>query len=316
MRPYLVFVVYILNETVYTGQKGLFEMIKSMTGYGRGECRTDAVGYTVEIRSVNHRFSDFTIKMPRDLLQFEDRMRRMLGEKILRGKADVYVTLSSGSSVSRTVQPDIPLIAAYKEAIQTAAEACGVPCQLDSRFFFQVPDGLTVTREETDSETLWAVLAPALEQAIQALLAMREVEGAKLKENLLEILAHCEEYFTAIRERAPLVPEDYKARLYTRLQELTKQVADEQRLAAEVAIFADRACIDEEITRFESHLAQFRSILASEETVGKKLDFLVQEMNREVNTMGSKANDITITNQVLLLKSEIEKIREQIQNIE
>ncbi len=291
-------------------------MIKSMTGYGRGENRTDTVGYTVEIRSVNHRFSDFTIKMPRDLLQFEDRMRRMLQEKVLRGKADVYVTLSSGSSVSRTVKPDIPLIAAYKEAIETAAEACGVPCQLDSKFFFQVPDGLTVTREETDSETLWAVLCPALEQAIAALLAMREVEGAKLKENLLEILVRCEEYFTVIRERAPLVPEDYKARLYTRLQELTKQVADEQRLAAEVAIFADRACIDEEITRFESHIAQFRSILASEETVGKKLDFLVQEMNREVNTMGSKANDITITNQVLLLKSEIEKIREQIQNIE
>lgn len=291
-------------------------MIKSMTGYGRGEYKTDAVGYTVEIRTVNHRFSDLTIKMPRDLLQFEDRMRRMLGEKILRGKADVYVTLSSGNSVSRSVTPDIPLIAAYKNAIQEAAEACGVPCQLDSRFFFQVPDGLTVTREETDSEILWEVLCPALEQATNNLLAMREVEGKKLQENLLEILLRCEEYFTVIRERAPLVPEEYKARLYTRLQELTKQVADEQRLAAEVAIFADRACIDEEITRFESHIAQFRSILASEETVGKKLDFLVQEMNREVNTMGSKANDITITNQVLLLKSEIEKIREQIQNIE
>lgn len=291
-------------------------MIKSMTGYGRGEYRTDAVGYTVEIRTVNHRFSDFTIKMPRDLLQFEDRMRRILQEKILRGKADVFVTLSSGNSVTRSVSPDIPLITAYKDAIQAASEACGIPCELDSRFFFQVPDGLTVTREETDSEILWSALSPALEQAIHALLAMREVEGAKLKSNLLEILERCETYFAVICARAPMVSEDYKARLYTRLEELTKQVVDEQRLAAEVAIFADRACIDEEITRFESHVAQFRTILASEETVGKKLDFLVQEMNREVNTMGSKANDITITNQVLLLKSEIEKIREQIQNIE
>lgn len=291
-------------------------MIRSMTGYGRGESRTDTVGYTVEIRTVNHRFSDFTIKMPRDLLQLEDRMRRMLQEKILRGKADVYVTISSGNAVSRTVQPDIALIKAYKDAIQMAAEVCQVPCQLDSRLFFQIPDALMVSREETDAETLWSVLCPALEGAIDALLAMRSVEGAKLKENLLEILGRCEEYFTIIRERAPLVPREYKERLYTRLQELTQQVADEQRLAAEVAIFADRACIDEEITRFESHIAQFRSILESEDTVGKKLDFLVQEMNREVNTMGSKANDITITNQVLLLKSEIEKIREQIQNIE
>lgn len=315
-RPCLIFLML---------GKEIDRMIRSMTGFGRGECRTEKAGYTVEIRTVNQRYLDCTVRMPRDILQLEDRVRQLLKESVLRGKTEVFVTpLVDGGAELRSVRANLPLIrayaAAYREtALDTALSELGVtvaPASLDLQTLLRIPNAFGGSAEETDAEQQWAVLEPALRAALAGLVSMREAEGEKLKAALLEILDGLVQKLEVLRLRAPQVPELYRERLRARLQELGQIGADEQRIAAEVAMFADRCSIDEETARLDSHFRQFRETLEETGSVGKKLDFLLQEMNREVNTVGSKANDMEITQTVLALKCGIEKLREQIQNIE
>lgn len=292
-------------------------MIRSMTGFGRGEVKTDNVQCIVEIKTVNHRYADFTIKMPRDLLPLEDRIRTVLQKSIQRGKTDVFITYIDLAKTNKKVSVDEGVVSAYFNAMRESADALNYRFEPNVSMLFKIPDAFVQFKEESDQEVVWENLNKALELATLNLSAMREKEGDKLKEELLAILKVSEEYYHNICERSPLVPIEYKEKLSQRLAELLeKGIVDEQRVAAEVAVFADKCSIDEEIARFNSHVKQFKDALQNGGSVGRRLDFIVQEMNREVNTMGSKANDITITNNVIALKSEIEKIREQIQNLE
>lgn len=288
-----------------------------MTGFGRGELKTDSVQCIVEIKTVNHRYADFTIKMPRDLMPLEDRIRSVLQQSINRGKTDVYITYIDLSKKEKKVAVDEGVVNAYFSAIMDSSDNLGYRFEPNVSMLFKIPDAFVQFKDETDIDAAWDNLNKALTIAVSNLTSMREVEGEKLKEELLYILKNCESFYKDICERSPLVPLEYKDKLHQRLNELLeKGIVDEQRLATEVAVFADKCSIDEEIARFKSHLKQFYTALADEGSVGRRLDFIVQEMNREVNTMGSKANDIIITNNVIALKSEIEKIREQIQNLE
>ena len=292
-------------------------MIKSMTGFGRGEVKTDSVQCIVEIKTVNHRYSDFTIKMPRDLLPLEDRIRTVLQKSIQRGKTDVFITYIDLAKTSKKVSVDEGVVGAYFNAMRESADNLKYRFEPNVSMLFKIPDAFVQFKEEADQEAVWDNLSKALELASLNLSAMREKEGDKLKEELLAILKVSEGYYNNICERSPFVPAEYKEKLNQRLAELLeKGIVDEQRVAAEVAVFADKCSIDEEIARFSSHVKQFKDALQCGGSVGRRLDFIVQEMNREVNTMGSKANDIVITNNVIALKSEIEKIREQIQNLE
>lgn len=292
-------------------------MIRSMTGFGRGEIRTDSVQCIVEIKTVNHRYADFTIKMPRDLMPLEERIRAVLKESVQRGKTDVFITYIDLSNADKKVAVDEGVVNSYFAAMRESSVNLGHKFEPNVSMLFKIPDAFVQFKEETDAEAVWEHLNKALCIAISNLEAMRETEGEKLRKELMILLDNCKSFYKAICDRSPLVPLEYKEKLNQRLSELLeKGIVDEQRLAVEVALFADKCSIDEEIARFNSHIEQFCDAINSEGSIGRRLDFIVQEMNREVNTMGSKANDIIITNSVISLKSELEKIREQIQNLE
>lgn len=292
-------------------------MIRSMTGFGRGEIRTDSVQCIVEIKTVNHRYADFTIKMPRDLMPLEERIRAVLKESVQRGKTDVFITYIDLSNADKKVAVDEGVVNSYFAAMRESSANLGYKFEPNVSMLFKIPDAFVQFKEETDAEAVWEHLNKALCIAISNLEAMRETEGEKLRKELMLLLGNCKSFYKVICDRSPLVPLEYKEKLNQRLSELLeKGIADEQRIAVEVALFADKCSIDEEIARFNSHIEQFCDAVSSEGSIGRRLDFIVQEMNREVNTMGSKANDIIITNSVISLKSELEKIREQIQNLE
>ena len=230
---------------------------------------------------------------------------------------DVFITYTELQKPGSAVHIDKGLAEAYISALSDASETYGLKNDIYTSTLLRLPDVLTVTGAEMDEEQIWSQIDTALSEALENLVKMREKEGESLKSNLLGMLGNIEEAMVTVRERAPLIPQEYKEKLENRLETLLQSdTVDPQRIAQEVAFFADKCCIDEEITRMGCHIAQFRDILSSNEPVGRKLDFLVQEMNREVNTTGSKANDIVLTQSVLSMKSEIEKIREQIQNLE
>lgn len=291
-------------------------MIKSMTSYGRGECAEAHCGYVVEIKSVNHRFCDITVKQPRELAQFEERVKERVRRYAARGKIDVFVAPVAGIAPEVTVKADTGLVRAYVDAINAVNADCGTDLVLDARTLMAIPGALTAVPAESDPEEVWRVLETALDAAGEQFAAMRRREGEKLAEALSLNGDRLAVMLEAVKERAPLIPGEFKRRLEERIAELERNACDPQRIAAEVAIFADRCCIDEEIVRLGSHLGQLKALIASDDAVGKQLDFLVQEMNREVNTIGSKANDLTLTNTVLAMKNEVEKLREQIQNVE
>ena len=292
-------------------------MVRSMTGFGRGELKTDNVQCVVEIKTVNHRYSDFTIKMPRELLSLEDRIRTELQQFIQRGKVDVYITYIDLSHSTKKITVDEGVAGAYFQAMKDASERLGYCFKPEMAMLFRIPDAFAQFKEEMDQEAIWENLEQPLRAAAGNLTQMREKEGDKLKKELETILTNSDHFFQAIRDRSSKVPLEYQDKLKVRIAELMENVpVEEQRLAAEIAIFADKCSIDEEIARLESHIRQFRDTLETGCAVGRRLDFIVQEMNREVNTMGSKANDIIITNNVIALKSEIAKLREQIQNLE
>lgn len=292
-------------------------MLRSMTGFGRGEYTGKLKQVTVEIKAVNNRFAEVQIKLPYQYTALEERIRRSILKQLSRGRIDVYVKLKDTSQRPRQLQVDKELAVTYYKTLEDLATVTGIPCQVNVTQIAQFHDVLTMSEGEEEIDLIWEELLPALEEALNALLEMREKEGQKLKEDLLVRLQILQGIQVRISEKSPLVVELYRGKLKTRLQELlTGEPLDEERFAMEVALFADKCNIDEELVRLKSHFLQFAQNLEEDLAVGRKLDFLLQEMNREVNTIGSKANDLEITRAVVELKSELEKIREQIQNIE
>ena len=291
--------------------------VRSMTGYGRGEHMAEERKFTVEMKSVNHRYNDMTIKLPRSLASLEDKIKKRIMRDVFRGKTDVYISFETFSAADVDVKLNEALAAAYIEKLNLMEEKFdlvgGNKLELAAKF----PDVITVEKAQQEEAVIWEALAPALDEAVEKFVAMRTVEGENLKKDILLKGERIKTLVAEVKKRSPLVVVEYQEKLNNRLKDLLGGVdVDPQRIATEVAIFADRGCVDEEVTRLESHLVQLKDILEGGGQVGRKLDFLIQEMNRESNTIASKANDIQIVKATIELKSEIEKIREQIQNLE
>lgn len=294
-------------------------MIKSMTGFGRSEYSDGKRNITVEIKSVNHRYSDISVKMPRRYGFAEDKVKNIVKSRLRRGKIDVSIMVENITENDINIKLNEPIARQYYEnlkTLQSTFELCG---DISLRLLATMPDVMRAIPDVDDEEEITGAILIPVEEAAANLENMRTIEGEKLAEDLLIKGENIKTLLDKIAERAPLVVVDYTAKLRERIAELLagSAVVPEDRILTEAAIFADKCAIDEEITRLNSHLLQLKKIIGSDnEAEGKKLDFLVQEMNREANTIGSKANDITITNYMLEIKSEIEKIREQVQNIE
>ncbi|MCR5809691.1 MAG: YicC family protein [Clostridiales bacterium] len=292
-------------------------MANSMTGFGRANLLADGREMTVELKSVNHRYLDLSFRMPRHISFLEDDIRRLLTERLTRGHVDVFVTYRNTRDDARTVVFDSALLGAYLKAAEECTQKYGLRNDMSVTSALRMPDVMDVVEAEEDREAVTALLLGALNKACDELIGMRKVEGERLCRDLLSRL----ETVLAIREkialRAPSVVEDYRLKLNERINAiLTSAEVDTARLATEVALFADKANIDEELVRLQSHVAAARDLLENGAAVGRKMDFIVQEMNREFNTIGSKANDKEITALVIEGKAEIEKIREQVQNLE
>lgn len=289
----------------------------SMTGFGKGTCAADGREMTVELKSVNNRFLDISMRLPRSLNQLEEPFRRALQQRLSRGHIDVFVNYRNTRSDARAVWLDTPLMEAYVQQARKAAEALSLTDDLTLSRVLSLPDVAEIIPANEDEEALLSLGEQTVHLAIDALLKMRLGEGERLKQDLHSRIVRMEEYAASIEKRAPGVAEDYRKKLTERIEEIMKDTeVDRSRLATEIALFADRAAIDEEIVRLKSHLVHFNELLEIQEPAGRKMDFLIQEMNRECNTIGSKANDAALTDLVLLCKAEIEKLREQIQNIE
>lgn len=292
-------------------------MTRSMTGFGRGEYKSEKQDFLIEIKTVNHRYSDLFLKLPRQLSFLEDKVRETISKSISRGKIDVYVSYDEHGDDSRSVQIDEPLAKAYIKSIETLRDNFNLRDDISVSLVARFPDVLKIEKTEVDEDETWQGFKKALDAALDSLVKMREVEGEGLKKDMVERASYIKSIVKIIEDYSPQVVRDYKQKLENRLKELLdQQVVDESRIAMEVAIFADRCSINEELVRLNSHIKQFKQTLDMDQPVGRKLDFLVQEMNREINTIGSKANDIEIAKHVVEIKSEIEKIREQVQNIE
>ena len=289
----------------------------SMTGYGKGSATTDGREMTVELKSVNHRYLDVGMRLPRHLSFLEDPIRAALSSRLSRGHVDVFVNYRNLRSDARAVEIDVPLLTAFVRAARQANETLELRDDLSLTAALRLPDVSSVREADEDPEALLLLLNSAINMAIDAILVMRKQEGDRLGVYLNNCADTVETLTNQISVRAPIVVEEYRAKLNERIASLLGNVeVDRARLATEVALFADKASIDEEISRLHSHIAQLRSLLVDPEPAGRKLDFVVQEMNREFNTIGSKANDGELTKLVLTGKAEIEKIREQVQNIE
>ena len=289
----------------------------SMTGYGRGTASSDGRELTVELKSVNNRFLDIGLKLPRQLSFLEDSLRRRLSEALSRGHVDVFVNYRNTRSDAKTVRIDEALLGAYLTSARESAKALGLTDDITLSRALSLPDVTTILPADEDQDALTALAEQAMSLAIDGLKSMRWKEGERLKADLSARIDTMTGYAAQVEKRAPAVVEEYRAKLTARIEDLLQETeVDRARLATEVAIFADRAAIDEEIVRLNTHLVHFKELLVAQEPVGRKMDFLVQEMNRECNTIGSKANDAELTSIVLLSKAEIEKLREQIQNIE
>ena len=294
-------------------------MIKSMTGFGRSEYSDGKRNIICEIKSVNHRYSDITVKMPRRYSFAEDKIKQTVKEKLARGKVDVSINVENVTENDVVIKLNQLAAKQYFDNLTELKEQFGLAGDIDLELLANMPDVLKAVPDVDDEEELTKAILVPVAEASANLEKMRAAEGARLAEDLINKGEIIKGILDQIEERSPLVVKEYAAKLHDRIAELLDGAAEvpEDRILVEAAIFADKCAIDEEITRLNSHLIQLKTILTgSEGTVGKKLDFLVQEMNREANTIGSKANDITITNHMLNIKAEIEKIREQVQNIE
>ena len=291
--------------------------VMSMTGFGRGTVEREGRRLLLELKGVNHRFLDISMRLPKSMGALEEPLKRRLQEKLSRGHVDVYLKYQNEAEGSRTVNVDEPLLGAYLSALKHIRREKGLKDDITLSSVLRMPEVISAEGAEEDEELLLALMLEAADQALEGMLRMRRTEGERLREDLAAKLDGMLGEMTTIEQRSPLVVGEYRERLRARIAELTEggQV-DEGRLSTEVAYMADRASIDEEIVRFKSHVKHFRDTMKSGGAIGRKLDFIVQEMNREVNTICSKAADMTIINAAIALKGEIEKIREQVQNIE
>lgn len=288
----------------------------SMTGYGRCQIERDGRLMTVEVKSVNHRFLDVSYRLARHLTFLDDAVRKGVAARLARGHVDVFVNYENHREDAREVRVDTGLALAYQKALGELTKVLGCADSTAVTDYARLPDVLTIQESAEDQEAVRLLFCDALSGALDALIAMRAQEGESMKRDILDKIANIESIRNAVAVRAPLVVEEYRTKLRERIAALTDGEIDEARLLTEIAIFADRAAIDEELVRLLSHTAQIRKTAELAEPVGRKLDFLVQELNREVNTIGSKAMDAEIAQHVVQAKGEIEKLREQVQNIE
>ena len=297
-------------------------MIRSMTGYGRGECILWDWKCTVEIKSVNHRYCDITIRLPHMMNPYEDRVRKMLARDIRRGKVDAYIRLDSLGQHPIKIEVNFALAEAYFKALNMLLERYIVPDQITLAMLASNPDVFMTDSNITDEtkKQIWQVTEKAVNDAIVQFNDMRMNEGYSMYEDIMEKCSHIMEILREVKLRLPIASQEYKKRLTQRISEVLSQMPkaelDESRLMMELAIYADKVNIDEELTRIDSHLEQFYHIMTEDDAVGRKLDFLIQELHREINTIGSKTGDVATSKHVIDMKSEIEKIREQVQNVE
>ncbi|MEE0945156.1 MAG: YicC/YloC family endoribonuclease [Clostridia bacterium] len=292
-------------------------MIKSMTGYGRNEAVIDGKKIYCEIKSVNHRYSDYSIKVPRNFGFLEDKIKKVASEKISRGKVDIYVGIEYCESSDRKIYLNSELAKEYLTALGQMRDELGLRDDISVMNVARLPDIFRAERLEEDEDKLWDAVSSVVRTALDEFTAMREREGERIEKDLTARIEYMRSVAAKVEERSPETVEEYKNKLYSKIKDvLDGKEVDEARVLTEVAIFADKIAVNEETVRLCSHFDEFYKIISSDEPAGRRLDFLIQEINREINTTGSKANDIEISRYVVELKGETEKLREQVQNIE
>lgn len=291
--------------------------MNSMTGFGRGEAEQDGRRITIEVKTVNHRYLDINLRTPRVLMPLEDYARTEIKKKLTRGRVEVFVNYKNVSDAAGEIRVDLPLAKKYAKAAEQVALAAGIEDQLPLESLMRMEGVLTIEEAEEDEVLLKSVFGQALQTALSALNIARKAEGERMVEDLLARGDVILEILSGIEEREPAVIEEYREKLRAKLEEfLAATELDENRFNAEILYYTDKSNITEEIVRIKSHVAQLKETLARNEATGRNLDFLIQELNREFNTIGSKSSDVAITKGVLAAKAEVEKIREQVQNLE
>ena len=292
-------------------------MLKSMTGFGRAQKEIDGYVITVELKSVNHRYFEFSSRVPRQYGFLDEKLKSYINGKVSRGKIECHVTIEALNTDTADVVVNHTLATAYVNALKEIAETYKLKDDFGASTISRFPEVLVVRKSDEDEEKLWGYVQEVCSEAIDKFVAMREVEGSKMKDDIYsrgQFILDCVSY---IEERSPQTVKEYNDKLVERVHELLGDVSlDESRILQEVAIYADKVAVAEETVRLRSHIEQLNAFISSDEPVGRKMDFLVQEINRETNTIGSKANDVDIARKVVDIKAEVEKIREQIQNIE
>lgn len=292
-------------------------MIKSMTGYGKSEKTIDSLNVTVEIKSVNHRYFEFSARVPREYGFLEEKLKKYCNSLITRGKVECYVSVEDLEEREMEVNVNETLAAGYVKALKELSERFGLKDDISAVTLSRYPDVITLHKASEDEERIWNAVKTVAETAVSKFIEMRETEGSKLRGDILSRADYIIECVEFIEGRSPETVREYNEKLKQRMKELLGDAAvDEQRLLNEAAIYADKIAVDEETVRLRSHISQLREFMNSSEAIGRKLDFLVQEINREANTIGSKAQDVDIAKKVIAIKAEVEKIREQVQNIE
>lgn len=291
--------------------------MKSMTGYGRAKLEKDSREYVVEIKSVNHKYSDINIKIPRSIMFLEDRVRKSVSNKISRGKIDVFITYINFGIDGKTILINKEIAKKYVEELEALAAETNIASGLRATEITKLPEVLNVLNDEENEDRIWEELNECLENALNNFVDMREKEGNKIKQDIQNRLAEIEQNVNEIIKNSAGLIEEYIVKLRQKIKDLLDtETVDENRLAQEIVIYSDKVSTEEEITRIKSHINQFKELLDLDTPIGKKSDFIIQEMNREINTIGSKSGKIEITNLVIKIKTQIEDIREQIQNIE
>lgn len=292
-------------------------MLKSMTGYGRSEAVVGSKKITVEIKSVNHRFSDYNIKVPRQYSYLEEYVRKMISESVSRGKIDVYINIETQGEADKIITVNKELAGNYISAMRELCTEYGLKDDLTLSSLVSFSDIFSSELKRDDEDELWKNVSSVIQPALEAFISMRKREGSRIEEDLAARVEYMTELVKEIDRRSPETVKEYQEKLYAKIHELLdEQSIDESRILTETAIFADKVAVNEETVRLFSHFDEFKEIINSGEPAGRRLDFLIQEINREVNTIGSKASDLDIAKTVVTLKGEVEKLREQVQNIE